>query len=77
VVVCDDSGCGELISEVGGGLLTRFGDVAGLTAALEQILSAPEAWRARALAAQPQVRRRFAAEEIGAAHEALYRELLA
>lgn len=75
VVVSGDSGCGEVVSQVGGGQVVPHGDVPALTAAIAQILAAPGLWRERARAAQAEVRARFAADEIGARHEALYREL--
>lgn len=38
VVVCDDSGCGEVVRAAGGGLLVPYGDVEALAAALLQLL---------------------------------------
>jgi glycosyltransferase involved in cell wall biosynthesis len=38
VVVADDCGCGELISEAGAGLLVRHGDVAGIRARVRTLL---------------------------------------
>jgi glycosyltransferase involved in cell wall biosynthesis len=38
VVVCDDSGCGELVRAAGGGLLVPHGDPDALAAALVQLL---------------------------------------
>jgi glycosyltransferase involved in cell wall biosynthesis len=77
VVVSDDSGCGEIVSQVGGGLVTRQGDAGMLSAAIGTVLADPGRWRGEAVAAQAKVRARFAAPAIGERHEALYRELLA
>lgn len=38
VVVADDCGCGEIISEAGAGLLVRYGDVAALRARIHTLL---------------------------------------
>jgi len=51
VVVCDDSGCREVVQRTGGGLAVPFGDAPALTQAIEQILSAPASWRERARSA--------------------------
>lgn len=42
VIVADDSGSGQLIAEAGAGYLVRYGDVDGLTNALEVALDCPE-----------------------------------
>jgi glycosyltransferase involved in cell wall biosynthesis len=75
VVVSGDSGCGEIISEIGGGLVVPQGDVPALSTAMARVLSGSEDWRAAAGSAQAQIRARFAPQEIAAEHEALYREL--
>jgi glycosyltransferase involved in cell wall biosynthesis len=77
VVVSGDSGCGEVVAEVGGGLVTPQGDVPALTAAIAEVLSQPAHWRGEARAAQARVRARFDPAAIGERHEALYREVLA
>lgn len=41
VVVCDDSGCGELVRAAGGGLLVPYGDAAALARALGDLLDDP------------------------------------
>ena len=77
VVVADDSGCGELVRSVGGGLLVPAGDVGSLSEALERILSAPESWRAEAAIAAVEIRRRFGAKEVCRRLEEIYFEVLA
>jgi glycosyltransferase involved in cell wall biosynthesis len=41
VVVCDDSGCGEVVAQAGGGLLVPYGQPAALAAALRTLLLDP------------------------------------
>ena len=41
VVVCDDSGCGEVVRSARGGLLVPYGDPVALAEALRQLLSDP------------------------------------
>ena len=76
VVVCNDSGCGEVISSVGGGLAVRPGDVETLRRAIETILGARDEWRWRAAAAAATVRRRFGSEVVCDQLESLYWEIV-
>lgn len=76
VIVCDDSGCGELVAALGGGLRVRYGDAHALAAAIDAVLAAPSLWRERARAAAPNVRRRFAADVVCERLEAVYAEVL-
>ena len=75
VVVSDDSGCGEVIRHVGGGLVVP-GREADLAGAIESVLNQPAEWRAAARAAAVDVRARFGADTIGARLEELYREMM-
>jgi len=59
VVVADDSGCGEVIARVGGGLCVPPGDAAALAAALRSVLAKAGAWGERARAAGLAVRQAF------------------
>src|SRR5262245_11533643 len=72
VVVCNDSGCGEVISSIGGGQTIPHGDVGRLAAAIEGVLADEQSWRGRARAAASLVRRRFGADVICAHLESLY-----
>jgi glycosyltransferase involved in cell wall biosynthesis len=74
VVVADDSGCGELVAELGGGAVVRAGEVAALASALDAILAAPATWRAAAATAAVRVRERLAPTAVCEQLEALYRE---
>ena len=48
VIVGNDSGCGEIVGTLGGGLALPPGDVDSLTAALRVVLKDPAPWRAAA-----------------------------
>jgi glycosyltransferase involved in cell wall biosynthesis len=74
VVVCDDSGCGEIIAETGGGLAVPYGDVGALATAIDQILEG-DGWRRRARAASLLVRQRFGSVSVCAELEAAYRKV--
>ena len=76
VIVCGDSGCGEVISRVGGGQIVPYGDPAALAAAVDHVLGDPDAWRARARAAAVRARSAFAADVVCAQLEAVYRDVL-
>jgi glycosyltransferase involved in cell wall biosynthesis len=77
VVVADDSGCGEVVGTVGGGMVIGEGDVDALAAAVEQILDAPAKWRAVAADAQDGVRDLCSPDHVCARLEEVYREVIA
>jgi len=77
VVVADDSGCGELIGRVGGGVVTPLGDPEALAAAIRQVLAARDDWRRRASEAASVVRQRYGAPTVAAELDALYHDVLA
>lgn len=76
VVVCHDSGCGEIIADVGGGLRVAYGEDGQLAAAIASVLDSPHVWRARARAARVRVRERFGSAHVCAKLEALYGDVL-
>ena len=76
VVVCDDSGCAEVITAAGGGLIVRHGDPRALSGAIESILTDERVWRTRASAAGAIVRRRFGADVVCHQLESLYASVL-
>jgi glycosyltransferase involved in cell wall biosynthesis len=76
VVVCNDSGCGEIIAEVDGGLCVPYGDVPRLTNAIASILESQDVWRSRAATAGAVVRDRFGASIVCERLESLYRDVL-
>jgi glycosyltransferase involved in cell wall biosynthesis len=77
VIVCDDSGCGEVISATGGGLVVPHADVAALSDAIASLLADEQEWRARARAAAVIARRLFGAEVVCDGLEALYANVIA
>jgi len=76
VVVGNDSGCGEVISGTGGGLLVSPGNIAGLSAAIEAILANQERWRVRAACAARVARTRYGSGVVCDRLESLYHEVL-
>ena len=76
VIVCNDSGCGEVISSTGGGLIVPPGDPSTLRAAIETVLANLDDWRRRARQAASAVRRRFGSQVICDRLESLYGEVI-
>jgi len=76
VVVADDSGCGEVVSRTGGGRLVPPGDESALTAALAEILAAPEAWRREAGVAGERARAELGTEAVCERLEGVYRSVV-
>jgi glycosyltransferase involved in cell wall biosynthesis len=76
VIVSNDSGCGEIIGELGGGLLVPPGNPARLASAIETILVNPSRWRAAAARAGAEASKRFHPDAVAAALEDVYREIL-
>ena len=77
VIVSNDSGCGEIVGEIGGGLAVTVGSAAGLSDALGRILTAPDMWRRRAAEAAALARSRFGAAIVTRQLVGVYRELAA
>jgi glycosyltransferase involved in cell wall biosynthesis len=75
VVVSDDSGCGEVVQQVGGGLVVP-GREADLARAIESVMGQQDYWCAAARTAALHVRERFGAATIGARLEELYGEMV-
>ena len=76
VIVCDDSGCGEIVHELGGGLCVPYGSPAKLSIAIAAVLDSAETWTERARAAGARVRERFGSASVCERLESLYREVL-
>lgn len=72
VVVCDDCGCGEVISSVGGGQAIPHGDINRLAAAIEDVLADEDGWRARVHEAATTARQRFGSDTVCDQLESLY-----
>jgi glycosyltransferase involved in cell wall biosynthesis len=77
VVVCGDSGCGEVIATVGGGLIVPHGAPAALSEAIKSILDNPREWRDRAEKAGVTVRGLFSADVVCERLEQVYRAVCA
>jgi glycosyltransferase involved in cell wall biosynthesis len=76
VIVCNDSGCGEIISGINGGLLVPPGDAAALSAAIAAMLADLPRWRAGAAQAGAEAARRFHPDVVAAQLETIYREAI-
>ena len=73
VVVANDSGCGEIVSQIGGGLLVPPGDAAALGTAIARALT-PRAAGLDMAAAADRVRERFSHGQVCAQLADVYRE---
>jgi glycosyltransferase involved in cell wall biosynthesis len=76
VVVADDSGCGEIIRQTGGGFVVPLGNAAALAEAIRRILDAPDRCRQVAAEAAVQVRTRFSGAAVAEQLDAMYRDVL-
>jgi glycosyltransferase involved in cell wall biosynthesis len=75
VVVCGDSGCGEVIGRVGGGLIVPHGDPSALGLAIEAVLDDPAHWRRLAASAAIRARALYGADVVCDALEAVYEDV--
>jgi glycosyltransferase involved in cell wall biosynthesis len=76
VIVSNDSGCGEIVDGLGGGLLVTPGNPALLASAIETILRDLPRWRAAAAQAGAEAARRFHPDAVAGRLEAVYREAI-
>jgi glycosyltransferase involved in cell wall biosynthesis len=76
VVVADDSGCAEIVREVGGGITVPVGDVDRMADAMRRVLADPAGWRARAVAGAERVRERFGPDRVCGALSDLYADVV-
>ncbi len=77
VVVTGDSGCGEILRAIGGGVVVPLGDDDALTRAMAETLRSPVGRRAGALRAGAEIRERFGGRVIAEKLDVLYHELVA
>jgi glycosyltransferase involved in cell wall biosynthesis len=77
VVVCDDSGCGEVIPTTGGGIVIPYGDERTLASAIDSVLDGIEHWSAQAGAAASRVRALYGADPVCDRLETIYEEVCA
>ncbi len=76
VVVADDSGCGEVVRDIGGGLVTPLGDVEALASAINSVLDNDSEWRSAASRAAERVRAQYGDSVVCSRLERVYSELL-
>jgi glycosyltransferase involved in cell wall biosynthesis len=76
VIVSNDSGCGEIIAGLGGGLLVSPGDPPALAGAITAMLGDLPRWREEALMAGAEASRRFHPGIVAAQLEQVYREAI-
>jgi glycosyltransferase involved in cell wall biosynthesis len=76
VIVCCDSGAGEIIGAIGGGQIIPPGDPESLRGAMVSMLEANGLWRQRARIAAIHARQRFGADNVCERLEAIYRDVL-
>lgn len=77
VVVCGDSGCGELVQASGGGAVVPYGDPRALAQAIEALLASPEGRAEHVRQGQQYVRDHLGWDSIAARTSELYDEILA
>ncbi|MGQ0732796.1 MAG: glycosyltransferase [Acidobacteriota bacterium] len=75
VIVANDSGCGYVVGQAGGGLLVDPGSVDQLRVALSRVLDDRHTWRQRAQDAAVNIRQ-YDSHRIAGVLEDLYRELV-
>ncbi len=76
VIVADDSGCGEIVRETGGGQVVPLGDADALARAIEAVLQSPATWRAAAADAQVHIRATYGEDVVCSQIEEMYREMI-
>ncbi len=75
VVVCGDSGCGELVRDSGGGAVVPYGDPRALAVAIERLLANPEQRATHVRQGQDYVRRNLGWASIAARTAEMYNEV--
>jgi glycosyltransferase involved in cell wall biosynthesis len=77
VIVSNDGGCGEIIDDLGGGLLVAPGNPALLASAIETMLASLPRWRAAAARAGAEASRRFHPDAVAEQLVEVYRDAIA
>ncbi len=72
VIVSDDSGCGEIIRKIGGGLVLPYGDFGALAESISSILATPLSWRLKTNEAADRVRVLFGGDAVCSQLEQVY-----
>ena len=76
VIVADDSGCGEVITAVGGGVVVPLGDVDKLAGAIGQVIDHRERWQPQIAAAAARVRERYSPAAVVDALDGIYADAI-
>ena len=76
VIVADDSGCGEIVRETGGGQVVPIGDAGLLARAIARVLQEPAVWRQAAADASLRVRAAYGEDIVCSQIEQMYREIV-
>jgi len=77
VIVADDSGCGEIVARVGGGLVVPQGDAAAIARAMREVLEEPHTRRGDLADAGDRIRAWLDAGVVATILEDVYREVIA
>jgi glycosyltransferase involved in cell wall biosynthesis len=75
VIVADDSGCGELVRSVGGGLVVPVGRSDALATAIDDVLTRTSEWRSAAADAGVRIRSTYGEEVVCSRLEEVYAEV--
>src|SRR4029077_1571729 len=75
VVVADDSGCGELVSATGAGIVVRVNRPEPLAQAIDEMLAHAATWRLKAQSANHHVRARDGDDVVSGELEEVYKEV--
>ncbi len=76
VIVADDCGCGEIIKDVDCGYLVKFGDIAGFSTKMDEILNNPDAAKKKVLHGQQYIKANLTWNSIISKFEELYADCL-
>jgi glycosyltransferase involved in cell wall biosynthesis len=75
-IVADDSGCAEVVTQVGGGVVTPLADASALARAIQDVLDHLPGWNERVADAKRRIAALFSAATVGAQIEAAYRQAI-
>jgi glycosyltransferase involved in cell wall biosynthesis len=75
VIVSDDCGCGQLISEAGAGLLVRYGDIEGLSNRIDSLLYDETLARSIVIRGRKYIENQLSFSRIAERHIQLYKRI--
>lgn len=76
VIVSDDCGCGQLISDAGAGLLVRYGDIEGLSNRIDSLLYDEDLSQAIATRGKKYIEQRLSFSTIAEQHLKFYQRVI-